>query len=258
MKKKVLIIIALALLVPVIMTACAVPFLTPVGPETSREYNLSGFTKVESGSGFETTITKGESYKVTITTNQNLFSYLDISLSGTTLNLQTRPLTIQSFSILKAEVTMPDLREINFSGGSQGHISGFASGEDFNVSASGGSNININVQVGKITFDISGGSRVEGNVNTGATNISLSGGSNLGIIGTGGETVLNLSGGSRADLQQYSVSNADVTLRDGSNGSVIAGGVLNVNLSGGSHLNYSGSPTLGSVDLTGGSEIQHV
>jgi hypothetical protein len=254
MKKLILIsMIAAALLVPVILSSC-IPILTPVGPTATRDYNLTGFTKVESGSGFATTVTRGDSYAVSVTTNENLFNYLDVYVSGDTLVIKARPLTVQTFSTLKAEVTMPELQGIDFSGGSRGRISGF-SANTLSVSASGGSNLEMDLSANKIDMDLSGGSRVNGSITASSSDISLSGGSNIEIKGSGGDLALTLSGGSRASLQQFETGSGTFVLRDGSSGYIDINSNMDVTLSGGSRLNYSGNPQIGSIEVTGGSEL---
>jgi len=46
-------------------------------------------------------------------------------------------------------------------------------------------------------------------------------------------------------------------LKGGSYGSVYTDGALNIDVSGASTLDYSGNPTIGKIDISGASKINH-
>ena len=119
---------------------------------------------------------------------------------------------------MRAEITMPDLYELQLSGGSYGTVKGFHSSHSFVLGLSGGSHIE----------------RAEGSAN------------DLHIIA---------SGGSHLDMSNFQVHNADVELSGGSHGTINLDGRLDANVSGGSHLYYIGEPNLGNIQKSGGSEI---
>ena len=69
------------------------------------------------------------------------------------------------------------------------------------------------------------------------------------------DLVAECSGGSRLDLSNFAVDNAQIGFSGGSQGTVDVAGRLDANLSGGSKLSYLGSPTLGTINTSGGSSI---
>ncbi len=84
----------------------------------------------------------------------------------------------------------------------------------------------------------------------------VSGGSAIELTGSAGALRLDVSGGSRLDLPQLTAGGADLTLSGGSNGRVTVTGTLDAEASGGSRLEYSGSPQLGTIDVSGGSAVE--
>ena len=112
---------------------------------------------------------------------------------------------------------MPSLHGLEFSGGSQGDVSGFSSSHDFVL--------------------------------------GLSGGSQVTMVGSARDLTVDASGGSHLYLSDFIADNADVELSGGSFGSVYVGGKLDADLSGGSTLSYYGDPDLGNIDISTGSTL---
>ena len=194
------------------------PFTRVVGSGNLRtqEEFLSGFLNVDMGSGFKVNIVQG-SYRILITADDNLFDYIQVVKTGDTLMIGLEPGVSFQTLALRAEISMPDLEALQFSGGVTGNATGFM---------------------------LSHGVEVE-----------LSGGSILDMKGEAGNLSLVCSGGSNARLSDFSVADADVELSGGSQGTINVDGTLNADLSGGSHLFYMGNPTLGAISTSGGSEI---
>jgi hypothetical protein len=176
---------------------------------------FSGFYAVDAGYGFEVVITRGSNYSVSITTDDNMMQYVDVKVVGQTLTIGLNG--IHRPSTLKAEITMPDLTAVSLSGGARAAVSGFNLTHNFHV-------------------DLSGGSR-------------------LTMTGQATDLIAGASGGSNLMLGDLQVQNANIDLSGGSQGTVNLNGTLDANLSGGSHLNYRGDPTLGNINTSGGASI---
>jgi hypothetical protein len=86
--------------------------------------------------------------------------------------------------------------------------------------------------------------------------LDLSGGSRVSASGSGEDITIDASGGSGADLADFPVVNADIDASGGSQVTVNVSGTLNVDASGGSQISYSGNPTLGTIDTSGGAQVR--
>ena len=225
----------------------------------TEEMEFSDFTSVEAGNAFEVEITQSSSYRVDITADEYVevsrtgedeyereltFDYIQVSKAGDTLKIglkqgydyrsvhPLRPLT------LRAKITMPNLYELEFSGGTHGTIEGFASSHEFAV-------------------DLSGGSHLSGDFTTsGDAQFTLSGGSHLiELEGAANDLHVSASSGSHLELSDFHVNDANVNLSGGSHATINLEGRLDADLSGGSHLEYIGNPTMGDIQTSGGSTV---
>lgn len=208
-----------ALIVIPLLLGGLLPFSRVVGSGNLRtqEETLSDFAIVDVGSGFKVNITQATSYKITITADDNLFNYIQVTKTGNTLTIRLQPGLSFQTSTLKAEIAMPDLQEVQFSGGVNGTATGFIMSHDFNA--------------------------------------ELSGGSTLKMTGEANNLVAACSGGSSLELSEFAVGNATIEFSGGSQGTINLDGRLDADLSGGSHLFYIGNPVMGDISTSGGSTI---
>jgi hypothetical protein len=192
-------------------------FVIGSGVLTTQQVNLADFTAVTVNSGFRFVITQSSSYGITVTVDDNLVSYLQVTKTGNTLSVGFKPgYSVQSASP-KVEITMPDLSRLELSGGAKGTATGLNSSHDLTVSASGGATVTMTGQGAGLTIDASGGSQL--------------------------------------DLTGFHVANAHVDMSGGSTATVNLDGRLDATLSGGARLFYVGNPTMGNIDTSGGATI---
>ena len=207
------------------------------GKLETREMDFSDFTGIEASHGFRVEITRSDSFSVSITADDNLWEdHIKVTRSGDTLDIGLRLNRIYNSVTLKARITMPDLYELDLSGGSRASITGFSSTHDFSAQLSGGSQISGNIEADDADFELSGGSQVD-------------------LKGSAEGLAIDGSGGSQLDLEDFVVDDADIKLSGGGKATVKVNGTLSVNLSGGSKVLYIGKPTISDIDVSGGSTI---
>ena len=223
------------LLISGFLSACQEVVFGSGDPET-RTFDYTDFTRIEAHNGFHVEITESSSYSIEVTTDDNIWKYLDVSANGDTLVIGFEWNRSYNSVIKEAVITVPDIEGIQLSGGSQGDIEGFSSSNDFSV-------------------QLSGGSGLDGVINAGDTDLSLSGGSRITLSGSGNNLVIDSSGGSRVNLEDFPVNDADINISGGGFADVYIDGILNANLSGGSRVTYSGNLELGDLDLSGDSTV---
>ncbi len=226
------------------------------GKLTSQDYALADFTQVEASHTFNVTITRAAAFSVKVTYDDNLASYLEVSRDGDTLRLGMKPGHQYTSVTLRAEVTMPRLTRLNLSGASKGSAAGF-SGDDLKLDISGASTAELaNMTVGGLDVEVSGASTARGAVAaSGNARLEASGASTIELTGKAQDATIGASGASHANLPDFIVRNADVNLSGASTGAVNLTGTLSGDLSGASHLDYYGTPTLGNVKTSGASSI---
>jgi hypothetical protein len=258
MKTLILCLLLVVVLVPVAaLTGCTRERIDENNPENTRVYEFTDFTDIEVSDAFDVEITRSNTYKVVVNAPESALKRIRVHKSGSTLTVDTNWWWFFHWtSRPRLTITLPELKLLELSGASHGEVSGFKSSTDFELSMGGASELDIDMEVGKLKADISGASTVNGNIKATESNIDLSGASRINLEGSGGDTSLSASGASRASLADFSVDDADIDLSGASEATVNVAGKMNVELSGSSTLRYSGSPALGKMDISGSSHIE--
>ncbi|HUW46076.1 MAG TPA: head GIN domain-containing protein [Dehalococcoidia bacterium] len=202
----------------------------------TEEYAFTDFTKVEISTAFEFEIEQSSSYNISVTADDNVMEYVQVSQDGQTLKIGLKTVTWLGPVTLRASVTMPQLRGLTVSGASRGTVSDFSSTEDLDITVSGASRVTGDITAGNVDFGISGASTIQ-------------------LEGSANDIDANVSGASRLNLDNFTVNNADVNFSGASSGTVNLNGRLDANISGASRLWYIGEPTMGTINTSGASTI---
>ena len=255
MKKAVMLIVVVLLLL-LLVPGCF-GLITGSGNLETREFNYSDFTRIEVGNAFEVEVVQSGSFGISVTADDNIFDYLNVAKSGETLKIWLKSGYSYGNHTAIAEISMPQLYQLDFSGATHGIVRGFSSSHDFNLELSGASSLNINdMTAGNLRFGISGASSVTGNiVADGDAHFNLSGASSVSLSGSADDLDADASGASSLGLDDFTVHNVSIELSGASNGTINLDGTLNADLSGASRLYYIGEPTLGDLDTSGSSSI---
>jgi hypothetical protein len=210
----------LVLIVAVALLAgCGLGAITGSGNVITQEEAIADFEKLDVSNGFRVEVSQGDSFGVVIRIDDNLVEHLQVAKEGNTLKIGLKPGRLYNIlgATVEADVTMPELTGLDLSGGSRGTVTGFESTRD-------------------LALDLSGGSHAT-------------------LAGSAGDVTIDASGGSEADLSGFSVADARVEASGGSEVTLDASGRLDVDASGGSRVYYLGSPTLGTIEQSGGSTM---
>jgi len=231
--------------------------VTGSGNLVTRIMDFEDFTTVEVGYAFEVEITQSTLYGVSITADDNVFDYIQVTKTDERLTIGLAPGNDYGSLTLRAKVTMPELHELVLSGATRGTLKEYSSTHWLNVVLSGASNLNMeDVSTGDTEIVISGGSWSAGGIMvSGNTELTVSGGSRAELDGSSDGLTIDCSGGSTLDLADFAVHDANVILSGGSQATINLDGRLDGDLSGGSQLFYIGNPTLGDINTSGGSTI---
>jgi len=223
-----------------LLARCSVitgPSVTGSGNLVTKQYPFTNFTGVSAGSVFDVTVKPGTTPGVSLTVDDNLVEYLDVSTSGDRLNLRLKSNTNVRNATLKAVVTVPELTSLDLSGASKGRLEGCRSAK-------------------KLDIDVSGASRLEGDLESGDMHMGLSGASHASLKGTAGNLRLNVSGASHADLEELQIKDANVDVDGASHATVHPSGNLQARASGASSVQYAGQPANVDKQTSGASSVR--
>lgn len=211
---------------------------TGSGNIVTIEEAYSDFEALDISHAFKVEVVQGDTYRVIVHVDDNFVDDLEIVQQGAVLRIGLKPefrggLTSAT---LEAEVTMPELSGIEVSGASQAEVSGFASNSPF-------------------SGEVSGASVLRGEIEAGDTHLDVSGAGSAELSGHGDGLTIDVSGGSSVDLANYPVTDVIIDASGASSVTVNVSGTLSVSASGASSVKYLGDPTLGSIDISGASNI---
>ncbi len=205
MSKRFIIILAFC---AVLLSACSVDTnlgintLKGSGKYATRDYAVTGFTGIDACCGFQVTVTGGDTYKVSVTADDNILEAVVVEKQGDSVRIgfDTKKFPSISSTRLEAQVTLPELKSVNVSGGSQLSITGTSpkgstlsveasggskallgslSAQSANVNLSGGSQATVNVS-GSLSYDLSGGAQLKYSGNPTIGHAATSGGASAG------------------------------------------------------------------------------
>ncbi len=266
MTKGKLLSIALALLT--LSAVGCINDVTTGGPVTTRNYDITGFTAVKivsSDTGvqvyhrFIVEVVPSERFSISVTANDNLFSYIHVTRSGETLEVELRDVQV-SFgpATLEAMIAMPQLSQLRASGAADVSARGFKSSSDFKLTLSGGANAELDVETGAFAAIVQSG-RVRGSIRSADAHFEAYGTSTIvELRGSGNDLTLRCGDGSETTLVGFPVRNADVVLMGqwATRASLTLDGQLDVTLGNATSLSYSGNATLGRTTIAPGATLR--
>ncbi|HEX9897111.1 MAG TPA: DUF2807 domain-containing protein [Dehalococcoidales bacterium] len=77
------------------------------------------------------------------------------------------------------------------------------------------------------------------------------------LNGSAENVTLSAWGASKAEMEDLRLRDAEVNLKGASEATLNVQGKLNIDLSSGSRLTYTGNPTINSISVTGASSLNH-
>jgi hypothetical protein len=280
-----------------VLTSCNVIFnVRESGPLTTQDFTYTNFKALDIGSAFEVEIDYADTYSMQITAHENVLKNVKITRIGETLKIGLAwPWVSIGSRNLKAKITMPELMKLTLSGSSEGTVSGFKSNSDCEIHVSGASDLNLDMETGAFSADVSGSSELTANLKSESTKMNISGASDLKInavtgrlditcsgsseakgyaeatsstfhlsgasdmtlTGKGGNIDLFGSGASSFRLMEYAIDDVNIGLSGASDADMVINGTLQGNLSGSSELRYAGTPVIGKdFDISGDSTFK--
>ncbi len=205
------------------------------GNLVTRQVEESDFTAVEAGSALKVDLAQSATYGVSVTADDNVIDYVEVSKVGTALRLGMKSGSYNNATI-RVLVTMPDLKSIRFSGASKGTMVGF--------------------KPQSLEARLSGASQLTGRLEAGSLDLSVAEASNLNLGGSADSLKLSGSGSSQTSLGDLAVSSATINLREASTATVNVRNKLDADLRSASNLYYVGTPTLGNITSLEASSVR--
>ncbi len=237
MKKRFLIaalILVLVLLASLAGCSRAGSALNGSGKIISQEIDVTDFNSLNARGAFVLKVNQADSYKVSLSIDDNLTSRVKFTLDHKTLKLNIEAPATFFPTALTVTIAMPEIVGLNLSDGAVASLSGFQSPEDFSLF-------------------LSGNSSVSGSIEAGSVSMYLSGSSTAILSGGGMDLDLTSLEASKLDLSKFSLMRAKVRLDQESEALLNVTGQFDVDLNGKSKLYFVGNPIFTNTSISGDS-----
>lgn len=206
---------------------------------SSETRNVDNFSAIAVSDGVDVFIKQGPTHEVVVKTSKSQMDKIITEVSGDNLRIKMKKGNNWSWrnnTSIKVYVTMPDLKAISASGGSD------VTAEDLNldnldISTSGGADVDLSLEVGELK-------------------ISCSGGADVALEGKARDMKVSLSGGSDLNAQKLVANSCKISTSGGADANINVTGDLEMVASGASDINYRGNPNVISSKSSGAADIR--
>jgi len=197
--------------------------------------NVSTFSEISIEDGLDMHIRMGSRQEVVIEADENLMEHIKTEVRGNKLRAYVDK-SIWKSNAMIIYVTVTSLEALYASGGSDVYSKGVITAKELDIKASGGSDLYLELEVGRLTCDASGGSDTE-------------------LKGQAIEVRLTCSGGSDFDGEELDVEEAEVRTSGGSDSYIRVNKELDIEASGASDVYLYGNPKIVNKRVTGASDF---
>jgi hypothetical protein len=204
------------------------------GNLVSRDFDLKGFETIDAGSNFKVNVTRGDSFAVEVTADDNMIDNLKVTSSGGKLTLGLKPGSWSLNNVtMKAEVTLPALKSVI---GRDNAMVKFDRFEPANFSV-----------------NLSGNAIAEGEVHAGKVAVVSDGNGQARLAGATDNLDARGKGNAILTLPELAAKQVYVDMNNNAMASVNATETLDYALNGNAGLTYTGGAKLGKQQAGGNS-----
>jgi len=205
--------------------------------------DLTGFSDIVLAGDIELEITQGEDFLVQVAATADVLTGIHTLVEGTTLDIHPGNSGNGFFGLFAPDfhvrVTLPEMTSLTVHRGAEADGTNTFTGERLAVVSTGGSEVDLAVDVASISIELSGGSDVD-------------------LTGAARTATINVRGGSDFSGFGFAADDAAVEIRGGSECTLAVTNRLEGSVSGGSNLVYQGAPATVEVRATGGAEVSSI
>lgn len=179
------------------------------GPVVTKSFDLKDFDQIVINGHADVTFAQSDMFAVSLSTQENIFDYLDFRVEGTTLILETkdnRSIRSEEFDVsLKA----PALKSVTINGATDFDIKeGLVSDGDLSVVINGAGDLDFdNVRCRNLSIKMNGAGDLElDSVDVQVLNVSVNGAGDVKVSGNAVDADLSVNGAGNIDAQNLKVS----------------------------------------------------
>jgi len=214
----------------VICISCqSYPSIRGNGKIETKSFPESDFNAVCIKGGWTADIRYSETFSIQIETDENIFPYLDVSLTGTTLNIGFKSGYRYGISPTRRKVfiTMPALIKLQTVGSLTSIISSF------------------NMPKDSMSIDISGSGNITArDITVNTLKVDVSGSADFSATGKAENMIADVSGSGDIKTTDFETEKADISISGSGSAKVWVTQLLIVHISGSGSVDYRGNPRI--------------
>ena len=216
--------------------------MTFLSAQTTEQRAVDNFKSISVQSGIDLHITQEDGQSVEIKAKSDIINHVITSVEGNTLKIYLDKKNWKwnnwkNNGPIDAYVSVAYLDRLTASGGSDVDSKGIWKSEDFELIASGGSDISMSVDVKFLEIECSGGSDID-------------------LDGSTHKLELISSGGSDFNGRKLIAKEANIKSSGGSDAHIHVTDKLVARASGASDIHYSGDPKIRDIDSSSSSDVE--
>ncbi|MGL4909155.1 MAG: GIN domain-containing protein [Bacteroidales bacterium] len=235
--------------------------VTPEGKITSKDKQLSNFSKIEVNKGLQVIFKAKRKEKVIVEANENIHQYIEVLQSADKITVTFRDgVRLSDASNVKIYISAKQITEVSLSGGSNFTLIKTFSANDLKLNLTSGSIFKGNLQVANLEANLDFGALLDitgrvsslqvnsanksffnGNLKTINLRSNLSQSSVVDLNGSANLFEINASGESRIEASNFVVNNVICNMSGRSSAKCTINHSLSGELNNGSSLSYKGN-----------------
>src|SRR5262249_23496083 len=149
------------------------------GKPATKTVDVRDFNAVRIERLLAAQVTRADSFKVSLTADDNVLDRIEVVREGSTLRISLAPGGYLLREKPRASITLPVLEGIDRAGAAQATIQGFESDRSFRARLSGASKLDGSIRAGDADLEVSGASTVALRGSARSTRLLASGASQL-------------------------------------------------------------------------------
>jgi hypothetical protein len=194
----------------------------------TEERSASQFQSISTSGIYKVIIEQGNSYKVSVETDENLMSYIETNFSGGDLEIKTKKgYELKPSDGVIVHVMMKEVKSLSASGASGFTSKGTISGDKLKIGTSGAANTDLDLKVRDVKVGISGASHVL-------------------LKGSAAHAEFGVSGSGEVKALDFAVEDAEVGISGSGRVDVTVNKNLKAGVSGAGHVKYRGEANVSS------------
>ena len=197
------------------------------GTIETKTFPQNNFNALSISGGWTADIRYSETFSMQIETDENIFSDLDISVAGTTLNIGFKSGYSISPTQCKVSITMPALIKLQTVGSLTAIISSF------------------NLPKDSMSIDISGSGNITArDITVNTLKVDVSGSADFSATGKAENMIADISGSGDIKTTDFETEKADISISGSGSAKVWVTRHLKADISGSGSVRYKGNPVI--------------